>query len=152
MGGKMEEWMDTDSLLGRSGMEPALWSPRARAWRAAAWGPTSPWWPPSGLRTGSPGWAQASASRNWRDGSQKREGTLCMQAVFSLNLCPCANVALFQECCVQQTEQTEVRSFLNLKLPSSTLDLVEYVKVWPMVFYWICCGDMFYFLISINVN
>ena len=31
-----------------------------------------------------------------------------MQAVFSLNLCPCANVALFQECCVQQTEQTEV--------------------------------------------
>ena len=58
-----------------------------------------------------------------------------MQAVFSLNLCPCANVALFQECCVQQTEQTEERSFLNLKLPSSTLDLVEYVKVWPMVFY-----------------
>ena len=50
-----------------------------------------------------------------------------MQAVFSLNLCPCANVALFQECCVQQTEQTEVRSFLNLKLPSSTLSLVDCV-------------------------
>ena len=27
MGGEMEEWMDTDSLLGSSGMEPALWSP-----------------------------------------------------------------------------------------------------------------------------
>ena len=75
-----------------------------------------------------------------------------MQAVFSLNLCPCANVALFQECCVQQTEQTEVRSSLNLKLPSSTLDLVEYVSVWPLLFYQICTGDFFYFLISINMN
>ena len=54
-----------------------------------------------------------------------------MQAVFSLNLCPFANVALFQECCVQQSEETEERSFL----PSSTLSLVDYVSVWPMVFY-----------------
>ena len=35
MGGEMEEWMDTDSLLGSRDMEPALWSPTARAWRAA---------------------------------------------------------------------------------------------------------------------
>ena len=27
MGGEMEEWMDTDSLLGSRDMEPALWSP-----------------------------------------------------------------------------------------------------------------------------
>ena len=36
MGGEMEEWMDADSLLGSRDMEPALWSPTARAWRAAA--------------------------------------------------------------------------------------------------------------------
>ena len=35
MGGEREEWMDTDSLLGSSGMEPALWSPTARAWRTS---------------------------------------------------------------------------------------------------------------------
>ena len=45
-----------------------------------------------------------------------------------------------------------MRSFLNLKLPSSTLDLVEYVSVWPLLFYRIGIGDLFYFLISINMN